>query len=198
MSVELRVGIEESIPWNQPTTKIPLPQNRPFPLRIGRNWPAPLPLRQPAAPPPTASGEPTPAPPAFLLRRAALSFLPSPAGVHVQGAAHPPLSPFSDRPCYPFLPFSINAKENGEQEHDREELWGKKLEHGKEDLRGVAPSLLPLASRAAHLPCLPPRRALRRSFTGGPRGSSPASLGVGIRQLLRFHLAISSTSKQWL
>ena len=45
MLVELRVGIEESIPWNQPTTKIPLPQNKPFPLRIGRNWPAPLPLR---------------------------------------------------------------------------------------------------------------------------------------------------------
>ena len=109
MLVELRVGIEESIPWNQPTTKIPLPQNRPFPLRIGRNWPAPLPS-----------------------------------------------------PCCPFLPFSIDVKENGEQEHDREELRGKKLEHGKEDLRGVAPSLLPLASRAAHLPCLPPRRAVRR------------------------------------
>ena len=93
MSVELRVGIEESIPWNQPTTKIPLPQNRPFPLRIGRNWPAPLPLRQPAAPPPTASGEPTLRP-----------CLPSPTGRPSPSSLHRRGYTSRGLPILPYLP----------------------------------------------------------------------------------------------
>jgi hypothetical protein len=106
MAVDLRVGIEQPILWNQLTPKIAFRQNRAFHLRIGRSRPpfssvATLLLRRlkfdPAAPPmvtaryprlpPSAGG----LPPSFVGGHTTSS----PVSVHQAAAPHRPLLPSS-------------------------------------------------------------------------------------------------------
>jgi hypothetical protein len=106
MAVDLRVGIEQPILWNQLTPKIAFRQNRAFHLRIGRSRPpfssvARLLLRRlkfdPAAPPMVTARHPRLPPsvgrPAALLRRWAHDVLP--VSVHRAAAPHRPLLPSS-------------------------------------------------------------------------------------------------------
>ena len=94
MFVKLRVGIEEPISWNQPTTKISFPQNRAFPSVLGG-------ISQPCAP---SDGQLCP-----------LQW-PTSSQPHAPSEGQqrrPPLPPFADGYAAPLLPPSLHWEGGG-------------------------------------------------------------------------------------